>query len=388
LIADKEKIRNALPGIALAEFEVSCLIKMAQTVLHSNSYTYSLVDFDANLTQIFVKHPITQYAVIILCEYVEVLAVVEADTVEEFKELINYSLLRKLRNKLHLFQTRQNWKVSADIISSQISNFSMDVIDEFFYLRNDISLFIEIAEEGKLFCGTNYLYLYMLRRIDELQNKQGSIQNIITNVFQALRGLTDHVRREKFNLADLEFSTNNKPIAGIDYKSADLFARLELEESTTFRLLLSLTLISYSLYLQKNLFDSVRSDDLWYCFSCKFLAIAFDEAVDNINNMLKHPAETEKSKLRTIFSECNFDAKRLKSIEFARQLRNTLHYEKTRLDTSLIENTTASYVKALYISNTSIATMDEFRESGDQLLNDSLNLQRAIRQIFKLDGKF
>jgi hypothetical protein len=79
LIADKEKIRNALPGIALAEFEVSCLIKMAQTVLHSNSYTYPLVDFDANLTQIFVKHPITQYAVIILCEYVEVLAVVEAD---------------------------------------------------------------------------------------------------------------------------------------------------------------------------------------------------------------------------------------------------------------------------------------------------------------------
>ncbi len=388
MITDKEQLRKTLPGMALAEFEVSCLIKMAQTVLQSNSYTYPLEDYDANLTQIFVTHPITQYAIVVLCEYVDILAVVEKDIIEEFKDLINYDLLRKLRNKLHLFKTRQNWKVSAEIIYSQISDYSMEVIDETFYLRNDISLFLEIAEEGKLFCGTNYLYLYMVSRIDELENEQEYIHDIISNVFQALRGLTETVRQEKFNLADIELSPHNRPIAGVDYKSADLFARLELEKSTSFRLLLSLTLISYSLYLQKNLFYSVRSDDLWYCFSKKFLSIAFDEAIDNIRNMLDHPAEKEKSKLRTLLNDCNFDVECLKSIEFASRLRNTLHYQETRLNTSLIEDTTASYVKALYLSNTNVATMDKFREYGDQLLHDSLNLQRAIQQVFKLNGKF
>jgi len=79
----------------------------------------------------------------------------------------------------------------------------------------------------------------------------------------------------------------------------------------------------------------------------------------------------------------------LKAREFARKLRNTIHYQEIVFDNTLLHgNTSRDYIVALYLSNAGVSDMVQFSEICSEMLEECRMIQTMIRKIMAVDKEY
>ena len=135
--------------------------------------------------------------------------------------------------------------------------------------------------------------------------------------------------------------------------------------------------------------ESFKNDDLWICYFSKLLAIKYDESVDNLLSLLQYASADDKAKLASALAEFNFDTEKLIARNFARDLRNTIHYQDLKCDLSLLRaNTTRELILAIYLSNSNVKTIAEFKQLGQSMFDEMKVLQTVIRKIMSVDKTY
>lgn len=137
------------------------------------------------------------------------------------------------------------------------------------------------------------------------------------------------------------------------------------------------------------LLESYKNDDLWICFISKLLAIKYDESIDSLLSLLQYASTEDKNILTSALSENDFDVYNLAARDFARNLRNTIHYQELQYDTSrFLCKTTRDYICAIYLSNTKVQTIQEFRNKAQSMFDEMKKLQIILRKIMNVDKTY
>lgn len=173
-----------------------------------------------------------------------------------------------------------------------------------------------------------------------------------------------------------------------DYKSDDLMNCSVVSSTSTFRLMLMLYQISYTLLLIDEIFDYkiINKDDMWSCFFIKNLAIKYDESFDNLQSLLNFSTKEDIKILVKYCENENLKIENLVAREFAQKLKNTIHYQEILLDINkIVGSSTKDIVAAIYLTNTNTNSMTEFRDKGLAMIKEMRLLQRVIRRIIAVD---
>ena len=302
--------------------------------------------------------------------------------------------LQSVRNNVHTYSKSGGYKKKADsIIANKLSEYKMDSPDYLIFLRNDISLVFIIEDNKRALIGCDY-FIYHSFTSPGGKTWEGSRYIDYSIILSsAVKGFASAFDEKIYQLPNIKVKLQPKPprIELFDYKSADVFARIEISQSIIFRLLLILTQISYPIVLIKHLLDtdSIFESDLWVCFFTKLLAIKYDEAFDNIQSMLDHAIKQDRVFIHNMLNSNEIDIEKLKARDFAQKLRNSIHYQDIPFDVSLCENeTTIAIIKATYLSITNVKTMDDFRCLKNDMINEAQQLQSVIQQAFSLNKTY
>ncbi len=148
--------------------------------------------------------------------------------------------------------------------------------------------------------------------------------------------------------------------------------------------------ISYGVMLTEKLIHrECMQDELWMCFFAKLLAIKYDETFDNLESILRFANEVDSARIEQYLSEIGLDIHNLKAREFARKLRNTIHYQEIVFDNTLLHgNTSRDYMVALYLSNASVSDMVQFSNIYSKMLDECKMIQNVIRRIMAVDKEY
>ena len=119
------------------------------------------------------------------------------------------------------------------------------------------------------------------------------------------------------------------------------------------------------------------------------MAIKYDETFDNLDSILRFADKADRAKIEQHLSEIGLDIHNLKAREFARKLRNTIHYQENIFDNTLLRgNTSKDYMVALYLSNAGVRDMVQFSEIYSEMLEECKMIQTAIRRIMAVDKEY
>ena len=100
-------------------------------------------------------------------------------------------------------------------------------------------------------------------------------------------------------------------------------------------------------------------------------------------------AKVDTEKLEKRLKEDGLQIQNLKARKFARQVRNTLHYQEILFDRKLVRNsTTREYIMAIYLSNAGLSNMNQFRDFSKCMVEEIKRLQAIIRKIIVLDKTY
>lgn len=313
-------------------------------------------------------------------------------TENKFSTLFDTSFdsnLKTIRHNIHLFNKKgKNWKKADEIILNKIKEFKLDQFSIANFLKTDLSLIFFIQNKNRYFIGTDYQMKHIIFKTQKKEWNGDDFFNYAKSLSSFISAIENSQDSYRYNLADLKSNEVMPSIELFDYKSEDLFSRVTLKEQTVFRLLLTLYQISYVLLLLKNVLDEefVYSEDLWLCFFGKLVSIHYDESLDNISNLAEFSSGFDKDivsiLLKKITQLDNFSNIR----NFARKLRNTIHYEDIAFDANLTDNnSTQSMIRAIYLSNSGVSSTEEFKQHLTEMLEHLEILQKSIQEIFRLN---
>ena len=312
--------------------------------------------------------------------------------ISDFISTEEFKILEKVRNNVHTFFKKGGFASKSDeIIDSNLEKYRLKEYDVFYSLRNDISLVFEILGHKRQLIGSDYFIQHCLFECNGQKWKGNDYINFSAYLSSSVKRFADTVDETAYRLHPLSLNKEQPRIELFDYKSADLFAGSKLSNAISFRLMLILFQISYGTILVEEVLshESYACDNLWICFFTKLLAIKYDESIDNMSSLLKYASEEDKSILTTNLLSFNFDINNLAAREFARSLRNTIHYQSIKFDPSLLtEKTTRSYILAIYLSNTAVKTIDEFKGYAQKMFSEMKTLQAVIRKIMGVDKEY
>ncbi len=312
--------------------------------------------------------------------------------ITEIEQATEYLDLKVVRNNIHTFYKRGGYKNKSNtIISEKLSEFGMDKQDFLYPLRNDISLVFQITDKTRHLIGCDYFFKHCIYETNNREWEGDRLTKYGEFVSGTISGFTKASDETAYNIISLPIGKDEIRIELFDYKSADLFVRINASKNIIFRLLLTLSQISYGILLVDCLIDKeiTFKDDLWMCFLTKILALKYDEAFDNISSLLTYADVEDKAFIEEMLKSSHIDMNTLSARQFAQRLRNTIHYENIEFVKDFAkENTTASWIRAIYLSNSTAQNMDEFRELSDNLLGELKLLQCAIQKAFSLDKSY
>lgn len=383
---------NAL-SISLCQFEAWCNLQIIRNFLKQNSRnTYeSIYGYENGFTSFVSPSMILDNSVYIY-EALKLYGGFSPEDITTIKETAEYTDLKVIRNNIHAFYKGGGYKNKANtIISEKLSDFKMDKQDISYPLRSDISLVFQISDRTRHLIGSDYFFKHCIYETHNREWEGSHIRRYAAFVSSTIRGFSEVTDETVYNMIPLPYGNNEIRIELFDYKSADLFARVNASHNTVFRLLLTLSQISYGILLVECLIDkeSTFKSDLWVCFLTKLLALKYDEAFDNISSLLTYSNAGDKTFVEDMLNLGDIDINTLNVRQFAQGLRNTIHYQYIEFDMDLVEdNTTASWIKAIYLSNSTFRTMKEFRKSSNYLLCELKLLQRALQKAFNLDKAY
>jgi len=331
-------------------------------------------------------------ASVFLYESIKHLEMISSEDITVFKEQSSYSDLEVVRNNVHTYFKNGGFSEKVNtIIEDTLEEYKLNKPDIFSRLRNDISLVFHIENTSRHLIGCDY---FIKHCIFESKNKKwvGKDYSDYSGFLSSnIKRIALTVDERPYQLSQLQFRKQKPLVELFDFKSADLMNCSIVSDSVTFRLMLMLYQISYSLLLIDEIFDYkiIEKDDMWFCFFIKKLAIKYDESFDNLQSLLKY---AEKEDVIILLKYCENENLRMKSLlarEFAQKLRNTIHYQKTLLDSNkIIGNSTRDIITAIYLSNTDTNSMAEFRNKGMAMINEMRLLQKSIRKIISVDKTY
>ena len=307
-----------------------------------------------------------------------------------FKNLPQYSDLEVVRNNIHTFFKQGGFvKKATSITNDALAEYEMLVPDELYALRSDISLVFEIIGNTRQLSGSDSFIkhcIFETKRKWKGQDYKGFAEFLSASV----KAIASTVDETPYRLSQLHFSEGTPEIELFDYKSPDLYAGSGLSLASAFRLMLMLDQISYGVMLtEKLIHGECMQDELWMCFFAKLLAIKYDETFDNLDSILRFADKADRSRIEQCLSEIGLEIHNLKVREFARKLRNTIHYQEIVFDNALLHgNTSRDYMVALYLSNAGVSDMVLFSKNYSEMREECKMIQTAIRRIMAVDKEY
>lgn len=378
-----------IQSYTLAQFELYCLYEL-MVVYVNDVFPHDLTEVygDANLLNVFISSGLLVDLAVQLYEYIELLNIIAPESAQLIKSDEDYADLRNLRNKLHTYNKKGKYKkIAGEIIERQSREFGLDRLGNPNFMRNDISLYFEIKNQKILLNGSNYYWFHTIHTVNTEKTKGINLRDFAKKMASMAKGFRSEISDTAYNMSQLRIKLEFPRIEGVDFKSYDLFDRVGLDNTMTFRLLSVLTHISYGIFVIDSLleWEVIKNDNLWYCYFIKNLAIKFDESLDNIRSMLTNGPFWEREQLRKMLEANHIIVENLQSSSFARDLRNTIHYQHIKLNEGYMRPTTSQNIEAIYLSITSVESMTDFRIKGDKLLLEIKQLQASIQKVFNLN---
>ncbi len=298
-----------------------------------------------------------------------------------------FERLKSVRNSIHLYNKSGPYRPKATkIVNNQLKEFNMLEMDPFIDLRNDISVIFDLSKTGKRLLGTNYSVFHILE--DKFGWSGEEVRNYSKNTASFLN---------TFSCLDLfvlpspdntVLINKSMQIELFDYKSKELFKRTSLDNTTTFRLLLMLSSVSYieclfEMYID---LDITLKSDLWLCFLNKFVAIKYDEVFDSLENLLAHIKEEEKNVLGPLFQTGCINIGNFKYRDVARKLRNMIHYSSNNYVISFAGNSKPEInVCQVYARRSGLTSWDEMGDNLTGMLEDLSSFGNILREIISLN---
>lgn len=389
-INDQESAQNA-NGLCLLQFESLCYFYLTKHLIHLFQQKECLPRYGCDPgrnTYIAMGHQLD--LAVYVYESTKHLSLIAPEEANDFKNLPQYYDLEVVRNNIHTFFKQGGFvKKATSITDDALAEYKMLVPDELYALRSDVSLVFEIIGNTRLLSGSDSFIkhcIFETKRKWEGQDYKDFAEFLSASV----KAIASTVDETPYRLSQLHFSEDTPEIELFDYKSPDLYAGSGLSLASAFRLMLMLDQISYGVMLiEKLIHGKCLQDDLWMCFFAKLLAIKYDETFDNLDSILRFADEVDGARIEQHLTEIGLDIHNLKAREFARKLRNTIHYQEIVFDNTLLHgNTSRNYIVALYLSNAGVSDMVQFSEICSEMLEECRLIQTVIRKIMAVDKEY
>lgn len=380
-------------GLELSRFENICYFELIKQIVKVFSIEKEPVIYgNEEGLNAYIAIGLQLDASVFLYEYIKHISLIVPKESEEITSTPEFKILEKVRNNIHTFFKKGKFTIKAEeIINRKLEEYKMKEPDIFFALRNDISLVFEINDHMRQLSGADYFIQHCLLECDVTKWVGSDYIDFGEYLSSHIKAFAETVDETNYQLHSLSANEVQPHVELFDYKSADLFAGSGLSNATAFRLMLMLFQISYGIMLvEKVLYhESFKNDDLWICYFSKLLAIKYDESVDNLLSLLQYASADDKAKLASALAEFNFDTEKLLARNFARDLRNTIHYQDLKYDFSLLKvNTTRELILAIYLSNSGVKTITEFKQLAESMFVEMKELQTVIRKIMSVDKTY
>lgn len=307
--------------------------------------------------------------------------------VDELSGSSFFSNLRIVRNNIHQYYKSGGYsKKAIDIINTKLRQYKMEKRDFLYPLRNDVSLVYQITNNQRKLIGSDQFIFHCIYEADNKTWCGDDYKEYATNLSTVIKEIATSVDDSIYHLPDFSIVSQLPQIELFDYKSADMFSRIQTTIPTAFRLMLTLYHISYGIIQMSQLFEPVQQSELWECFMTKQLSIKYDEAFDNIQSILTHSEDKDRHLITTALAENEIGMDTLNARTFAQRLRNTIHYQRIGINPLLCQDgTTPSWIKAIYLSSAGVSNMDELGKQRATIFEELCRLQRAIQSCFGLN---
>jgi len=377
-------------GLSLLQFESNAYLAFLELVIQFSKKSYSEPKYGTiNGFASYIALAISLDCSVFLFEALKHMSEITGKNLRE--ELSDNFLtdLENVRNSIHTYNKHGSFRNKANqMIKENLVEYKMERPDFLYFLRSDIALVFEIINTKRKFMGSNYFINHSFSDKDGKIWQGNQFKNYATNLSAAIKGIASTADSSIYQLPPLNENMELPDIELFDYKSADVFARINVDKSIIMRLLLVLSQISFPIILHEEIINkaSVFESPLWFCFFSKLISIKYDEAFDNLNSILTHVDDTDRIVVQKILEAAGININKLRAREFARKLRNSIHYQNIPFDASLCKDgTTIEIVKILYLSITETKTLDEFHAHHHNMLNEIKQLQFALQDAFSLN---
>ena len=379
-------------GFRLMRFEAACYFELTKhivSILKQNEEKPCYGCQNGRNTFIVLGYQLD--AAVFVYEYVKHVALCYPEAASDFLQLPEYTNLEKVRNNIHTYFKKGNYaNKSETIVNHKLAKYKMDEPDFLYSLRNDLSLVFQISGHSRELIGSDYFIGHCIFETNREWTGE-DYKEFGQFLASTIKSLGASVAETEFRLNSLSIPSSMPQIELFDYKSPALYKDSPVSSVIAFRLLLMLYQISYGLLLIEKLItsESVADDELWLCFLTKILAMKYDESFDNLTSMLRYASANDVSQINAVLQKNGLSTGALRARSFARDLRNTIHYQEISLNEDLVEgNTPRELIVATYLTNAGVDTVQEFIEYKENMIAEMKTLQAVIREIMNVDKEY
>lgn len=385
---EKAKYYSSLKDIAM---NAKCYAYIRETYLNivQKSDGVKAKYGDENGNSFLLTKYITDVSVFIYESITFINSVEDSALKKELKKLYDESYfndLKLIRNNIHLYNPYGSSKEKADnIIDNQLEEFNMKEKDWLYSLRNDISLIYKITNNKGLILGSNYDYMHHVFEANGLDWTGEEIEKYANTSTKILNVLSTKV--SKIKVPTITVKNMDMHIEFFDYKSENLFENLDIDYTTTSRLILVLTELSYISILVDDILNTENLHTIninWMLFLGKYVATKYDEVLDSIENLLKY--SNDKIFLQKLFNNNNTKSSDLR--KFGHDLRNMLHFGLLDIKKQEYDGISKLELTELYLSKTNTDNIEEFITKYSLMRNDMKIIESKIRDALKVEKSF
>lgn len=387
-----EQFKN-IHGLKMMQFEAQCNYELIKYLISNCFQQINKPEYgcESGLAS-FVASGYQLDASVFLYEAIKMFEDIVPEQTITLQNEPEYLDMKVVRNNIHTFSKGGGFSKKTECIRNEkLTEYKLDSPDWLFPLRNDISLVFEIVDSSRRLIGSDYFISHCFFESNNKKWNGLDYRNYAAYISSNIKALTMSADETLYELTPLYAPKAIPQIELFDFKSADLFANTNISNSAAFRIMLILHQISYGILLTEKLVNRtvIKKSDLWTCFLTKLLAIKYDESIDNLKSILRFSDASDQKILSSTLEDYGVVLSELKARAFSQHLRNTIHYQKTNLDISkIVGTTTKDYLVAIYLSNSDMCSIEDFRQKASEIMLELKALQAALQQIFSLNKEY
>ncbi len=289
--------------------------------------------------------------------------------------------LEKVRNSIHIYNKFGSYENKAKRI--------IESINKEFPFNYNISLVYRIKGNRALFLGTNVFCYHMTDEFSEstwlLGEKARDYAKFVSSIVSSLQPMAEgNINQVKNPFR--ESAAERISIECFDYTVEAIIKKLNVTPSICVRLLLMHSYVSFINLLFDEVLhvDSCVDDPLWLCFFAKIYSIRYDEVLDSFDNLITYSNGSTKALLESLLDFSGFDRKESLR-EFARSLRNLVHYGLKDYPLIRKTNNYLADVERIYLDVVGLSTIEEFAEYFYALRFDMKLMESRFKRLFNMD---